>query len=125
MDTLIYSEIEHKILACFIGAQPLTNRQITEQSELSYKTVTYTMSRMVSNGLIETDGRSPAHYIRTTQGQTKLRAYNRFKRMEELKRTAVKPARINIYGLPTLKLPSFYTRNDGNKAIRSRGIDAT
>jgi len=124
MDTLIYSEIEHKILACFIGAQPLTNRQVTEQSELSHKTVTYTMSRMVEKELIDTDGKSPAHFTRTGKGLTKLKAYDRYLRQQELRRTAVQPARINVYGLPTLKLPTFYTRNDGNKAILSRGIDA-
>jgi len=124
MDTLIYSEIEHKILDCFIGAQPLTNRQIEEQSELSHKTVTYTMSRMVEKELIETDGKRPAHYTRSRKGEDKLKAYARYARLQEQKRTAVQPARINVYGLPTLKLPTFYTRNDGNKAILSRGIDA-
>jgi len=125
MDTLIYSEIEHKILACFVGAQPLTNRKIAEQSEMSHKTVTYNVSRMVDKELIETDGKSPAHFTRTGKGLTKLKAYDRYLRQQELKRTAVKPARINVYGLPTLTLPYFYTRNDGNKTIRSRGIDAT
>jgi len=124
MDTPIYSKIEHKILACFIGDQPLTNRQIAEQVDRSTKTLKNNVSRMTSKGLIESDGKSPAHYTRTRKGFDKLIAYDRHLRIKEPELNKVKPAMLNIFAQPTLKLPVFYARNDGLKAIKSYGIDA-